>query len=579
MLGEEREEPRCGNRKIRHFYRRKNLDFTGFCDSAVDGQFIGAVEIYYDITTRNQMLNGVVFRSSLIPIVLMFCFLVVVIMLLLDEEKTITELPAGRLMTRYQSPFFPLLVIAVSIFVAEGVVMLFLSAPQQHIPTLGKAIFDSALLVLMVAPVLYFFLARPLMQHITERIRVEEELQMAHSELERRVEERTADLREANEQMQREIAERMKVEGALRESESKFRSIVETGATAEMGIFLLQDVGDEEGVFQFVNDYVTTLSGYSREELLNMSFYELLPDDEVQRIVKRYRDRQAGKEVIPYYETEFITKDGKAVPVGVSAGLTTLGGKIATAVFCKDITEHKRAEAKMKMKLMKFTLEGGNLYLVEESSPGLSLEAFKDLLKVGYRGLVISRTPEEEFRKMLDARFEFLWLAEQADSGVLSPIQEGIKMKVENLPRRTAVLIDRLDYLIFKNGFGETLSFIQHLREFAYLKGYIVILSIDPSTLKNRERTLLEKETRKVEPVHKVKLGDGLLDVLRFVYVQNNQGMRPSYNEICTELGVSKPTVRRRMKVLISEDYVKVVVKGSRKLVTLTEKGTSLFSR
>jgi hypothetical protein len=34
MLGEEREEPRCGNRKIRHFYRRKNLDFTGFCDSA-----------------------------------------------------------------------------------------------------------------------------------------------------------------------------------------------------------------------------------------------------------------------------------------------------------------------------------------------------------------------------------------------------------------------------------------------------------------------------------------------------------------------------------------------------------------
>ena len=56
---------------------------------------------------------------------------------------------------------------------------------------------------------------------ITDRKRAEEALQSAHDELERRVEERTAELRETNEQLQKQIAERKQVEESLRQSQEK----------------------------------------------------------------------------------------------------------------------------------------------------------------------------------------------------------------------------------------------------------------------------------------------------------------------------------------------------------------------
>jgi PAS domain S-box-containing protein len=62
-----------------------------------------------------------------------------------------------------------------------------------------------------------------LVEDISQRKRTEEKLHKAHKELERRVEERTAELLRANEQLKREIAERQQVEEALRESERRYK--------------------------------------------------------------------------------------------------------------------------------------------------------------------------------------------------------------------------------------------------------------------------------------------------------------------------------------------------------------------
>lgn len=246
-------------------------------------------------------------------------------------------------------------------------------------------------------------------------------------------------------------------------------------------------------------------------------------------------------------------------------------------VHIEDITERKRVEEEMKERLMKFKLENGNIYLIKEPTLALSLEVFKDLLKIGYHGFAISRMPKEEFNKLLNENYEFFWLAEKNEKNILSPELKKIEAQIEKIPNKSAILIDRLDYIIFKNGFKETVSFIQHLREYAYLSALIIILSIDPSTLKEGELILLEKETKEVESRFIIDIPETMFEILRYIYQQNNFGVKPSYTEIQSKMKISKPTARKRIRGLLCFGYISEFVMGNKKNLELTRKGWNLF--
>jgi signal transduction histidine kinase/CheY-like chemotaxis protein len=182
------------------------------------GEFIGAFEIYYDITVRNQMLNKVVFRSSLLSFSLMFIFFVAVLMISLRSDRTIDELQAVELAGSYGSPLYLMLIVALSIFVAEAIVMCFLNI-LPPLSQFGEAVLDASFLVMLVSPVFYFFILRPLMLHITKRKQAERELEKARDDLEKRVYIRTSELAEANVQLKNDIKERKKLEDQLRHSQ------------------------------------------------------------------------------------------------------------------------------------------------------------------------------------------------------------------------------------------------------------------------------------------------------------------------------------------------------------------------
>ena len=114
---------------------------------------------------------------------------------------------------------------------------------------------------------------------ITKRKRAEAALLKAHDELERRVEERTAELRIANEKLQQEVAERNRAEDALRQSEEHHRTLIET---MNEGL----SVVDKDSIITFVNDQFCTMTGYSRDELIGYS-ETILMDKENQRIFKK----------------------------------------------------------------------------------------------------------------------------------------------------------------------------------------------------------------------------------------------------------------------------------------------------
>jgi diguanylate cyclase (GGDEF)-like protein len=140
-----------------------------------NNKFLGAFEIYYDITSRNQLLNKNVLNSSLVSFSIMFGFFLLMVIVLFKTESQKDHHQINEETVSYQSIFYLLLIMVTSIFISEVVVMFFLS----YFPPMSKislAIIDSALLVMMVSPVFYFFLFRPLLLHIKKRKHAESKL-------------------------------------------------------------------------------------------------------------------------------------------------------------------------------------------------------------------------------------------------------------------------------------------------------------------------------------------------------------------------------------------------------------------
>jgi PAS domain S-box-containing protein len=124
-------------------------------------------------------------------------------------------------------------------------------------------------------------------------------------------------------------------EAALRESEEKFRGIVEY---ANVGIAIVQDAR-----FRFVNPHYAAMLGYTVEELLGTEFMGYCAPEERDRVVGFYTRRARGEPAPPRYETAILHKNGERVYVDVSAGIIPYGGRPATFVFLRDVTEQKQA--------------------------------------------------------------------------------------------------------------------------------------------------------------------------------------------------------------------------------------------
>ena len=381
-------------------------------------------------------------------------------------------------------------------------------------------------------------------------------------------------------------------EQSLRASEERYRKIFES--TRE-GILIFS----EKGVIISANPGAVTLLGYSDvDELEGLTaesviaesekrmglFQDLLKTGNVQDIELVFKKK--NDQHIHVLSTAAIHTDHAestaALPSEHLESTVALSSEPSESaskyqVIFMDITERKRAEDEMKRRLMKFKLEEGNLYLIKESTPTLSIAALKDLTKVGYNSRVLSRSHREELQADIKEPFEYFWLAEKRTKFSLKPDVKSLRSSFDNITRRHVVLIDRLDYLIFKIGYEDVLSFIQHLRELIYLKGSIVLLSLDPFTMKKDELRLLEKECKEVEPLHKKIISDDLFNILKFIYRQNTLGLKPSYSSLGKELGISKPTVRKRVGDLISTGYIREDIRGRNKAVELTERGRQFF--
>jgi len=141
-----------------------------------------------------------------------------------------------------------------------------------------------------------------------------------------------------NKVLKNEAIERKLSDEALRESEEKFRVLFET---AKDGIFQLTSTG----AIVALNESFAKMHGYTKEELMNKNLKDL-DTPETDRFTQERIERLLAGEAITF-EVEHFCKNGKTIPLEVSANLVTIGGQKYFLGFHRDITMRKRAEEEL----------------------------------------------------------------------------------------------------------------------------------------------------------------------------------------------------------------------------------------
>lgn len=180
---------------------------------------------------------------------------------------------------------------------------------------------------------------------VLRRKQAEEALHRTQEELEMRVVSRTAELAAANAALQREVAERRQAEQALRESEERFRNLVETASEWVWEV-------DERGVYTYVSPRVREMLGYEPAEVLGRTPFDLMPPDEAKRVAGTLESFAAARKPYIFLESVHTHKDGRLVVLETSgvpfhdADGTFRGYRGVD----RDITERRRAEEQLRQR-------------------------------------------------------------------------------------------------------------------------------------------------------------------------------------------------------------------------------------
>ncbi|UCE26940.1 MAG: PAS domain S-box protein [Candidatus Coatesbacteria bacterium] len=193
-----------------------------------------------------------------------------------------------------------------------------------------------------------------------------------------------------------DISDHVRAEKSLKESEEKYRSLVEQAID---GIAIIQD-----GRFLFANRAAARMLGYTPDELAGTEFTEIVVPEVHDELVDRYRRRIAGENVPPIYETKLLRRDGATIDVEINAGVFDYNGRPADLAFARDIRERKRAEDLSRIQhglsealnvtsnlndalalcteaaIQAGGMDSGGVYLVDEENGDLNLVYSKGLL-------------------------------------------------------------------------------------------------------------------------------------------------------------------------------------------------------
>ncbi len=221
-------------------------------------------------------------------------------------------------------------------------------------------------------------------------------------------------------QLQIERARREEIEKRLKESEERYRSILEN---IEDGYFEV----DLAGNFTFFNDSICRMLGYSRDELMGMNDRQYTDEENAKKLYQAFNKVYRTGEPARAFDWEVIRKDGsrRTGEVSITLMKDEKGQPIGFRGIARDVTERKEAEETIKAERERFRALSdhapfGMVMIDREGRFQYLNSKFKELFGYDLQDVPDGKTwfrkayPDEEYRHQVIAT----WLEDFSDSKI-----------------------------------------------------------------------------------------------------------------------------------------------------------------
>lgn len=227
--------------------------------------------------------------------------------------------------------------------------------------------------------------------------RAQAEIRRYRDQLESLVVERTLELERKNDQLVREIDENTRTSEALRQSEGKYRLIVET---TNEGVLTV----DAQHTITYLNLRLGEMLGFSERDMLGQKLDSFIHPDELSDHLEKMSLRSSG--MPQSYERRLVHRDGQAIwtLIAGTAIYDRHGNFLGSSGMVSDMSGTKRAALELEKTgfIMDHMSEAvcwgnaeGQLLYVNEAGCRMLGSSQAELLSLSLKDLVVSLEPEE----------------------------------------------------------------------------------------------------------------------------------------------------------------------------------------
>lgn len=267
----------------------------------------------------------------------------------------------------------------------------------------------------------------------------------------------------------RDITEQKRAEEALKESEEKYRTVVENAGEI---ILIAQDE-----MIKYTNPRALEISGYSMEELLSKPFVEFIHSDDRDMALEYYR-KVVNREIKMKsgYCLRIFDKQGNLKWLEINAVPIEWQGKPAELNIIRDITELKKTEEEKK-DLYNQLLHAQKMEAIGKLSAGIAHEFNNILTSIkGFTQLAMLSISENDpikhyLQNVIDSSDKAEKLVRQLLAFSAKEILERKIININELIRNTSELIKRL--------IGEDIILSLNL------SAHIGLVEVDPVQIEN----------------------------------------------------------------------------------------------